>query len=91
MTEYLSQHGVPFLERDITTDPSAVPELIAAGALLPGIGGVMAKAGVIEGLYVGELLGLILIWAGYACCVRPQAPGPATGNSAALESPADPA
>lgn len=44
--------------------------LIAAGAILPGIGGVMAKAGRVEGLYVGELAGLILIWAGYAACTR---------------------
>jgi hypothetical protein len=44
--------------------------LIACGAILPGIGGGMAKAGVVEGLYVGEFAGLILIWAGYAVCVR---------------------
>jgi len=39
--------------------------LIAVGALLPGIGGGMAKAGIVEALYVLELCGLILIWAGY--------------------------
>ncbi|MHC5114836.1 MAG: hypothetical protein ACYTGP_10465 [Planctomycetota bacterium] len=44
--------------------------LIAAGGLLPGIGGGMAKAGVVEALYVGELLGLTLIWFGYEACVR---------------------
>jgi len=44
--------------------------LIAMGALLPGIGGGMAKAGMVEALYVGEFVGLILIWAGYAACVR---------------------
>ncbi len=44
--------------------------LIAFGALLPGIGGVMAKAGAVEGLYVGEFLGIIFIWIGYAFCVR---------------------
>lgn len=38
---------------------------IALGALLPGIGGSMARAGLVEGLYVGELIGLILIWVGY--------------------------
>jgi len=38
---------------------------IALGALLPGIGGSMARAGIVEGLYVGELFGLILIWVGY--------------------------
>ena len=44
--------------------------LIAFGALLPGVGGGMAKAGMIEALYVGELIGLLFIWAGYAACVR---------------------
>lgn len=44
--------------------------LIACGAILPGIGGVMAKAGVVEALYVGELIGLVLIWSGYMTCVR---------------------
>ncbi|MEM7205411.1 MAG: hypothetical protein AAF628_34465 [Planctomycetota bacterium] len=45
--------------------------LIALGALLPGIGGGMAKAGVVEALYVGELAGILMIWAGYSACVRP--------------------
>lgn len=44
--------------------------LIAVGALLPGIGGAMAKGGVVEALYVAELVGLALIWAGYAACRR---------------------
>lgn len=44
--------------------------LIAFGAILPGVGGSMAKAGYVEALYVGEFLGLILIWLGYASCVR---------------------
>jgi hypothetical protein len=44
--------------------------LIAIGALLPGIGGGMAKAGVVEALYVGEFIGIILIWLGYMTCVR---------------------
>ena len=47
--------------------------LIAVGGILPGIGGSMAKAGTVEALYVAELVGLILIWAGYAACIR--APG----------------
>jgi len=44
--------------------------LIATGALLPAIGGGMAKIGAVEVLYVGEFLGLILIWIGYVFCVR---------------------
>jgi hypothetical protein len=42
--------------------------LIAVGAILPGIGGGMAKAGVVEALYVGEFIGLLLIWAGERVC-----------------------
>lgn len=48
--------------------------LIAVGGLLPGIGGGMAKAGIVEGLYVGELAGLILIWIGYEFCTKAPAP-----------------
>ena len=44
--------------------------LIAVGAILPAIGGGMAKAGVVEALYVAELVGLLLIWAGYRACSR---------------------
>jgi len=40
--------------------------LIAAGALLPGIGGVFTRFGHTEWLYVTELCALILIWLGYA-------------------------
>jgi hypothetical protein len=39
--------------------------LIAIGALLPGIGGAFTRAGHVEVLYVGELIGLGLIWLGY--------------------------
>lgn len=51
--------------------------LIALGALLPGIGGGFAKAGVVEALYVGELAGLVLIWSGYTACIRGPSPAPA--------------
>lgn len=59
--------------------------LIATGALLPGIGGGMAKAGLVEGLYVGEFVGLLLIWAGYAACVRTP-PQPAAVRTASAAS-----
>lgn len=39
--------------------------LIAIGALLPGIGGAFTRAGHVEVLYVGELIGLLLIYRGY--------------------------
>jgi len=61
------------------TNPSRAvgTALIALGGILPGIGGGMAKAGHVEALYIGELLGLILIWIGYEACVRAPAPRPA--------------
>jgi len=43
---------------------------IAVGALLPGIGGSFAKAGMVEVLYVLEFLGIILIWTGDRVCAR---------------------
>ena len=43
--------------------------LIAFGAILPGIGGSMAKGGVVEALYLGEFVGIIFIWAGFQVCV----------------------
>ncbi len=51
--------------------------LIALGALLPGIGGSLAKAGYVEALYIGEFVGLILIWLGYEVCVHAPPPVPA--------------
>ena len=38
---------------------------IAVGAILPGIGGVASRAGYTELLYIGELIGIMLIWTGY--------------------------
>lgn len=50
---------------------------IAAGALLPGIGGTATRFGHTEVLYVTELLGLILIWLGYHYNVRTRQPSDA--------------
>ncbi|MEZ4416004.1 MAG: hypothetical protein R3E10_09615 [Gemmatimonadota bacterium] len=44
--------------------------LIAAGAILPGIGGTATRMGHTEVLYVAELVGLLLIWWGYRWNVR---------------------
>ncbi|MEP6903618.1 MAG: hypothetical protein ABJA66_17985 [Actinomycetota bacterium] len=44
--------------------------LIAIGAILPGIGGGMAKAGMVEALYIGEFIGILLIYAGYRVCLK---------------------
>jgi hypothetical protein len=48
--------------------------LIASGALLPGIGGAFTRAGHVEVLYVGEFIGLLLIWRGYALIVGDRTP-----------------
>jgi hypothetical protein len=44
--------------------------LIAIGAILPGIGGAATRFGHTEVLYVGEFVGIILIWMGYRWNVR---------------------
>jgi hypothetical protein len=52
--------------------------LIAIGAILPGIGGTATRMGHVEVLYVTELVGMLLTWAGYRMSIRPvglQAPG----------------
>ena len=52
--------------------------LIAIGAILPGIGGTATRMGYTEVLYVTELAGLLLTWAGYRMSIRPAAiPAPA--------------
>lgn len=57
--------------------------LIALGAILPGIGGSLAKVGLdgdmntgglVEALYVGEFVGLVLIWWGYELCTSAPKP-----------------
>jgi len=50
--------------------------LIAVGAILPGIGGSFAKAGMVEVLYIGECMGIMLIWLGDRVCARETAPKP---------------
>ncbi len=47
---------------------------IAIGALLPGIGGMGSRMGHTELLYIGEFVGVILIWLGYKSCQKPFAP-----------------
>ena len=46
--------------------------LIAVGAILPGVGGSFAKAGMVEVLYVGECIGIMLIWIGDRVCSKEQ-------------------
>jgi hypothetical protein len=58
---------------------------IAVGAIMPAMGGSFAKAGHVEGLYATELIGLLLIWAGYRIIVTD--PGPSI--HAAQQKPTD--
>ena len=39
--------------------------LIAAGALMPAIGGTFVQAGLVDWLYVSEFIGVILMYAGF--------------------------
>ncbi|MFN8062876.1 MAG: hypothetical protein U0Q12_27235, partial [Vicinamibacterales bacterium] len=57
-----------FWQRADTGHRAVGNALIAFGALLPGIGGSFAKAGLVEALYVGEFIGIILIWIGERTC-----------------------
>jgi hypothetical protein len=52
--------------------------LIAIGGLLPGIGGSFTRFGYVEVLFVTEIIGISLIWAGY----RAMTPRPAVSVSA---------
>lgn len=51
---------------------------IAVGALLPGFGGVSARMGHTDVLYVTELVGIVLIWIGYAFATSSSSPASAT-------------
>jgi len=66
--------------------------LIAVGGILPGVGGGMAKAGIVEALYIGELVGIILIWLGYHYCITDKRPAiePEPETETAAETQPDP-
>ncbi len=68
------QSSLHFFENPAMRQRAYGTALIALGALLPGIGGSMAKAGYVEALYLGEFLGIILIWWGYELCTRDPKP-----------------
>jgi hypothetical protein len=58
--------------------------LIAIGGILPAIGGTATRFGWVEVLYVTELMGLLLIFAGYRACLespRPRTLEPALGSA----------
>lgn len=58
--------------------------LIAAGALLPAMAGSFVKAGLVDWLYVSELLGVILMYVGF---MRATA-SPVVGQAVAVGAPA---
>lgn len=53
---------------------------IAVGAILPGIGGSLTRAGYVEALYVTELLGLLCIYRGYRLNILDEAPAEPTAE-----------
>ena len=59
--------------------------LIAIGALLPGIGGSLTRAGYVEALYVTELAGLLLIYWGYRKNIIGKVPATARMQAAEAE------
>jgi hypothetical protein len=65
--------------------------LIAIGALLPGIGGSFTRAGMVEVLYVTELIGLSLIWLGYRAMVGDRSRSIHRAQRATAERAGDPA
>jgi hypothetical protein len=64
--------------------------LIAAGAILPAFGGTFSRVGLPGALYLGELLGAVLMFAGFVRATTPMqsttpAPGDAAGAAAARQ------
>lgn len=57
--------------------------LIAVGAILPGFGGFFSRIGIPGALYIGELLGAILLFTGFVRATTPmkvEAPQPAAAD-----------
>jgi hypothetical protein len=57
--------AVKYYRQNLREAPFKGNILIALGGLLPGIGGTFTRMGYVNVLYVTELIGLILIYAGY--------------------------
>jgi hypothetical protein len=58
---------------------------IAVGAILPGIGGSLTRAGYVEALYITELVGLLAIYRGYRLNIDGQLAATAEGAIGDLE------
>ncbi|MGH7560528.1 MAG: hypothetical protein ACRENB_05860 [Gemmatimonadales bacterium] len=61
--------AVRYWKRGDKSRRAAGNALIAVGAILPGIGGSFTRFGHVEVLYVTELVGLLVIYAGYRMIV----------------------
>lgn len=59
--------------------------LIAAGALMPAMAGSFIKAGLVDWLYVSELIGVILMYAGFLLAIAERTPEGDVMTSATLE------
>jgi len=59
--------------------------LIAAGALMPAMAGSFVKAGLVDWLYVSELIGVILMYAGFLLAMAERTPEGDAMTSATLE------
>ena len=75
--------AVQFWRRHETRLRAEGNALIAAGALLPGIGGSFTRFGYTEVLYVTEFVGIILIYLGYRRATR----GPVATEPAPHDAP----
>ena len=65
-----------FLRKRIMPNRVLGNVLIAAGALMPGIGGLLSRFGLGGYLYLGELLGAVLMFAGFILATtRPETAG----------------
>jgi len=62
---YRKQINDKSMDVEIAHDRYLGNVFIAVGAILPGIGGAASRAGYTEVLYIGELIGIMLIWTGY--------------------------
>lgn len=76
--------AIRFYRHPASRNVSVGNMVIAVGALLPGLGGLGSRMGHTELLYLGEFIGVILIWWGYRRCLRPLPTISSTVHAAAL-------
>jgi hypothetical protein len=75
-----------FWRKRILADRMIGNLLIAAGALMPTLGGTFIRAGLVDWLYLSEFLGIILMYFGFVKATayrpveEPQSVAPASAN-----------